>query len=144
MKLRICSIGKPKLAYAKLGLEEYGGRLSKYISVELVHLKEGTQLQESTRLLEASEGYLRIALDPRGQIPATEELYKRYSNWELQSKGLAFLIGGADGHTQALRDQSHWIWALSALTFQHELALVVLLEQLYRLQTIRKGEPYNR
>jgi 23S rRNA (pseudouridine1915-N3)-methyltransferase len=59
-------------------------------------------------------------------------------------KRVAFLIGGADGHEPATRAAADAVWALGRLTLQHELALVVLLEQLYRIQTIKRGEPYHR
>ncbi|MGE9269861.1 MAG: 23S rRNA (pseudouridine(1915)-N(3))-methyltransferase RlmH, partial [Verrucomicrobiales bacterium] len=59
-------------------------------------------------------------------------------------KTVSFLIGASDGHTASLRTQVDKVWCLSKLTLQHELALVVLLEQLYRVATIRRGEPYHR
>lgn len=144
MKLRICVIGKPKLEYAKSGLEEYLGRLRRYTKLEMVHLKEGSQAQEGERLLEASEGFYRVAMDERGQTPDTLALKAKLEGLELQVKGVAFLIGGADGHGQKLRDAADWLWSLSKLTLQHELALLVLLEQLYRVETLKKGEPYHR
>jgi 23S rRNA (pseudouridine1915-N3)-methyltransferase len=54
------------------------------------------------------------------------------------------LIGGADGHSQVLRGKSDHVVAMSGFTLQHELALVVLLEQIYRVHTVLKGEPYHR
>jgi 23S rRNA (pseudouridine1915-N3)-methyltransferase len=54
------------------------------------------------------------------------------------------IIGGAEGHAPPLRDGADWLWALSRLTLQHELALVFALEQLYRAYTINAGLPYHR
>ncbi|MBO1436342.1 23S rRNA (pseudouridine(1915)-N(3))-methyltransferase RlmH [Meiothermus sp. CFH 77666] len=145
MKLRVCVIGKPKLAYAKAGVEEYTRRLQRYGKLELLYLKEGIPVQEGQRLLEASEGYRRVVLDERGQLPDTLAFKARLEAWELEAeKGVAFLIGGAEGHTQAVRDEADWLLSLSKLTLQHELALVVLLEQLYRVETLKRGEPYHR
>ncbi|GEM82341.1 23S rRNA (pseudouridine(1915)-N(3))-methyltransferase RlmH [Meiothermus hypogaeus] len=144
MKLRVCVIGKPKLLYAKAGVEEYLKRLQRYTKLELLYLKEGTPVQEGQRLLEASAGYKRVVLDERGQMPDTLALGARLEAWEVGEKGVAFLIGGADGHSQAVRDEADWLLALSKLTLQHELALVVLLEQLYRVETLKRGEPYHR
>ena len=59
-------------------------------------------------------------------------------------KRATYHIGASDGHTPQLRNEADLVWALSPLTLQHELALVVLLEQLYRVDTIQKGEPYHR
>lgn len=145
MKLRICTIGKPKLEFARVGLEVYARRLHRYTKLDLVHLKEGTQAQEGQRLLEASEGYKRVVLDERGQRVDTLGFKTRLEAWKMEAeKGVAFLIGGAEGHGQPVRDQADWLLALSQLTLQHELALVVLLEQLYRVETLKKGEPYHR
>ncbi|MCS7069014.1 MAG: 23S rRNA (pseudouridine(1915)-N(3))-methyltransferase RlmH [Meiothermus sp.] len=145
MKLRICVIGKPKLAYAKAGVEAYLERLQRYGRLELLYLKEGPQVQEGQRLLQASEGYKRVVLDERGALPDTLAFKARLEAWEMGAeKGVAFLIGGAEGHAQAVRDQADWLLALSKLTLQHELALVVLLEQLYRVETLKRGEPYHR
>ncbi|MER3552905.1 MAG: 50S rRNA methyltransferase [Meiothermus sp.] len=145
MRIKVCAIGKPKLAYAKAGLSEYAGRLERYTRLELLYLKEGTQAQEGERLLQASEGYLRVTMDERGESVDTTTLKTKLESWEMRGeKGAAFLIGGAEGHSQAVRDAADWVLSLSKLTLQHELALVVLLEQLYRVETLKRGEPYHR
>jgi 23S rRNA (pseudouridine1915-N3)-methyltransferase len=145
MRIRVCVIGKPKLPYAKAGVDEYLNRIHKYTRFELIHLKEGIQIQEGERLLEASEGYLRVVLDERGQQVDTLALKNRLEAWEMRGeKGVAFLIGGAEGQAQAVRDAADWVLSLSRLTLQHELALLVLLEQLYRVETLKRGEPYHR
>jgi 23S rRNA (pseudouridine1915-N3)-methyltransferase len=59
-------------------------------------------------------------------------------------KTIAFLIGAADGHTPELRDKCDLLLSLSSMTLQHEIALVVLMEQLYRIETIHAGSPYHR
>ncbi len=141
----ILTIGKPKLAYARAGVEEYLSRMSPWGGVKWEQLKAGTREQESAVLLARSEGLLRVVLDERGEIVASRALAKRLSEWELRSvKGVAFLIGGADGHTEELRKRADWVWSLTALTLQHELALVVLCEQLYRARSILAGLPYHR
>ena len=145
MRYLICTVGKPKLEYARLAAQEYLGRLKRYARVEWVWVKEGQPDQEGERLLAASQGMLRVVLDQRGLLADTQTLNQKLDRWELQAeKAVAFLIGGADGHTDPVRAQADWTFSLSGLTLQHELALVVLLEQLYRVQTIRRGEPYHR
>ena len=145
MKHQILVAGKPALAYAKTGTAEYLKRLTRYGSYELKHLKDGSSEDVSQRLREASDGTLRIVLDERGEHLTTSELTKRINNWEMRGvKRASYLIGASDGHTQELRNDADLIWALSPLTLQHELALVVLLEQLYRVATIQRGEPYHR
>lgn len=137
-------VGRPRLEYARLGLEEYAGRLRRSRKFELVHVREGTQAQESQRLLEASQGFVRVVLDERGELVDTLTLHKKLSEWETMGKKVAFLIGGAEGHSEQTRSQADWLLSLSRLTLQHELALVVLLEQLYRVGTLKRGEPYHR
>ncbi|MBT7959989.1 MAG: 23S rRNA (pseudouridine(1915)-N(3))-methyltransferase RlmH, partial [Akkermansiaceae bacterium] len=137
--------GKPALAYAKTGTAEYLKRLTRYGSYELKILKDGSSLDVSQRLREASEGTLRIVMDERGENLTTSQLTKKNQEWEMRGiKRASYLIGASNGHTKALRDEAHLVWALSPLTLQHELALVVLLEQLYRVATIQRGEPYHR
>lgn len=143
MRLRILTIGKPKLAYAREGLTEYTGRLGKGIEVE--HLKASTREQESEALIERSEGTFRVLLDERGTQLTSLELAARIAQWEMQrTKAIAFLIGGADGHTDALRAAADFRFSLSKLTLQHELALLLLLEQIYRARAINAGAPYHR
>ncbi len=146
MKWQILAIGKPSLAYAKAGVEEYRRRLVRYAPVELVtDWKDAGPAKNSEILLAASEGAVRIALDERGEAWTTAGLADRVRNWQLDGvKRVAVLIGGADGHTPALRKAADHVVALSGLTLQHELALVVLLEQIYRVHTVLKGEPYHR
>ncbi len=144
--MQILAIGKPKLAFAKLGVEEYAGRLRPWVTCQLDYLKAGTRESESAALLERSEGLIRVILDERGEQITSRALASRISAWEQTGtvKGIAILIGGADGHTEELRRTAHWMWSLSKLTLQHEMAFVLVLEQLYRAYTIKAGTPYHR
>ena len=145
MRVQIFTIGKPKLAFARAGVEEYLGRLRGSGGIEIVELKPGPREVESAALLERSAGAFRVALDERGDQITSRELAAKFASWELaRIKALAFLIGGADGHTDALRQRADWRWSLSRLTLQQELALVILLEQIYRARAINAGAPYHR
>lgn len=112
----------------------------------MLHVKAGTPSETSARLLAQSTGCLRVALDERGESWST----RGFADWlgSLESTGtvkcVAFLIGSADGHDDALRRSCDRVLALSSFTLQHELALVVLLEQLYRVASLRAGSPYHR
>ena len=145
MKQLILAAGKPALGYAKTGVAEYLKRLQRYGKYELKHIKDGSSADVSKRLHQASEGSLRIVMDERGESLNTAQLSKRMQDWNMCGvKRATYLIGASDGHTQGLREQADMVWALSPLTLQHELALVVLLEQIYRIATIDRGEPYHR
>lgn len=146
MRFRIIVAGKPALAYAKTAVEEYLKRMGRHGGCELSVVKAGDSESVSTRLLEASQGCHRIALDERGAIPTTRELAAKLTALENDGsvKTVAFLIGAADGHTPELRAACEMVLSLSKLTMQHELALIVLLEQLYRIASIKSGSPYHR
>lgn len=146
MKWRIHAIGKPSLPYARSGIEEYAKRLRRYTDIELdLAGRESGREQNSRRLLDRSEGTLRIALDERGEAWTTDEFARRVEVWWMDGvKRASLLIGGAEGHSRELRDRSDHVLSLSSFTLQHELGLVVLLEQVYRVHTILRGEPYHR
>lgn len=146
MRFRVIVAGKPALDFAKLAVEEYMKRLRRYGAYELIVVKAGDSESVSRRLLEASEGCYLIVLDERGETPGTRALETKLTGMEPagEVKTVAFLIGASDGHTPSLRKKADMILSLSKLTMQHELALVVLLEQLYRIATIKSGGPYHR
>lgn len=125
-------------------------RLGPYAKIEVLELKEGRGSlqqvveQEGAALLGAASGYL-IALDERGTQHTSASWAARIGELETRSVGqLSFLLGGANGHGEVLRDRVDELWSLSKLTLPHELARLVLLEQLYRAETIRAGHPYHR
>jgi 23S rRNA (pseudouridine1915-N3)-methyltransferase len=145
MRWTIFAIGKPKLEFAKLGIEEYASRLKPFVEVRFEYLKGSTQAQESFALIERTKAMFRVVLDERGAEVSSRAFASRITEWETHSKrDFALIIGGADGHTEELRAAAGWTWALSRLTLQHELALVVALEQLYRAYAIKAGMPYHR
>jgi len=146
MHVRIIVAGKPALAYAKAGVDEYLKRLLRLGSYELVVVKAGSSAEVSSRLLDRSQGCWRVALDERGECLSTRGFADQLQTLERRGdiKTLAFLLGAADGHSAPLRDACEWVLTLSTLTLQHELALVVLLEQLYRVASLRAGSPYHR
>jgi len=146
MNWRVCSIGKPALPHAAAGIADYAERLGRYTKVSFHHGKERGAEPNAAQLLSFAEGSLRVALDERGESLTTMDLVARINAWEQDGtvKTVSLLVGGADGHTPALRARCDAVWRLSALTLQHELALLILLEALYRAYTIKRGEPYHR
>lgn len=145
MRWHIFAIGKPRLGFARSGVEEYAARLKPFVPVELHWLKVSRPAGESLAMLERSKGMFRVVLDERGDHVASRALARRLATWEMHGpRDFAVLVGGADGHADELRQAAGWTWSLSRLTLQHELALVVALEQLYRAYTIKAGLPYHR
>lgn len=87
---------------------------------------------------------IKVLLDERGQSLSSRALALRLADWQAQGGKLALLIGGPDGFAPAAREAADMILSLSALTLPHELARVVLVEQLYRAWSINEGHPYHR
>lgn len=146
MKWQIAAVGKPSLSYAKEGVAEYQKRLRRYapVSIDLLPKDLGRK-ENGVQLLAKSEGSLRIVLDERGESWTTDQFVKRVEKWQLNSvKRVSILIGGADGHAEATRAAADHVISMSGFTLQHELALLVLLEQIYRVHTVMRGEPYHR
>ena len=141
MKWKIIVIGKPALKFARDGADEYLKRLKHYTQAELVFAKDAGRQR-----LAADAASLRIALDERGQNVSTQQLVHKIDAWEMggEVKEIALLIGASDGHAESLRADADDLWAFGKITLQHELALVVLLEQIYRAYTVKRGEPYHR
>jgi 23S rRNA (pseudouridine1915-N3)-methyltransferase len=137
MKWKVITVGKPALAYAKAGATEYLSRLQHYTPIEW----QAAKSLPTTKVA----GDFWLVLDERGELPTTSGWRTTIDQWERRPvKSITVLIGGADGHSAALRDQADSLLSLSRFTLMHELALVVFLEQLYRVYTLKKGEPYHR
>ena len=145
MNWHLFVIGKPKLAFAKAGMEEYARRIQPFAALKVECLKNSSRETESAILLKRSERMFRIVLDERGGHFTSRQFAQKISDWEQRSvKSVALIIGGADGHTEELRQSADWLMSLSKFTLQHELALVVALEQIYRAYSIKAGTPYHR
>lgn len=145
MHWRIITVGKPALPWARQGLEDYLHRLRRVAKVEHIVIKEGPRDQVEFQLLQASAESLRIVLDERGKAYRSLDLARWIEQKDLHgTKRASLVIGGADGHSAAFRAQADECWTLSSFTLQHEIALVVLAEQIYRAYTILRNEPYHR
>jgi 23S rRNA (pseudouridine1915-N3)-methyltransferase len=143
MVWNIITVGKPAIPWAKAGAEDYLARLARHQRVEWTVIKEGPLV--TRKMLEASEDSLRVILDEHGVTRTSKQLANWIEQQELAScKRVSLLIGGADGHSTELKAQILERWALSSFTLQHEVALVILLEQVYRAYSILRGEPYHR
>ncbi|WP_291424308.1 23S rRNA (pseudouridine(1915)-N(3))-methyltransferase RlmH [Deinococcus sp.] len=145
MRLHLLTVGEPKLAYARSGWDEYEKRLRRYHKVQVSRVAGKTQAAESEAIAKAAGRTPLILLDPRGQQFSSEGLSAYVDAQALAGTGeLAFAIGGPDGHTDRLRDQAQLLWSLGQLTLPHDLAMLVMIEALYRAATISAGEPYHR
>jgi len=141
---RIVAVGKPKLEFARLGIAEYAARLEKFGEVEFVAVKASNKDQESAALLEKSGGF-RLVLDGRGKALTSEALSDKVRDIRESGRSVcSVIVGGADGLSATVTSRADLLWALGPLTLQHEMALLLALEQLYRAHTILAGFPYHR
>ena len=151
MRYQIITIGQLKRGFYQEGCQFYIGRLKTYAKLELIQIKEAKaktpqQIKdlESAALLQAATGYV-IALDEKGKSLTSKQMAETIEKLETQSiSTISLLMGGAEGHSETLKQQVKALWSLSNLTLAHDLARLVLLEQLYRAETIRAGHPYHR
>jgi len=142
MKLHIITIGQPKLDYAKLGWQEYWNRLKHYHDLRVTHIAD--KHNDAAHLLEAAGSSYKIALEITGHEFTSPELATFLQKRALDGREVSLLIGGPDGLPQAVRDAADFQWSFGRLTLPHDLAMVTLVEALYRASTINAGHPYHR
>ncbi len=155
MKLTVLVVGKAGALLAD-AIGEYEARAARYWTIEVVEVREEkahkgmaaerVRAAESARLLERlPEGAELVALTRAGERWSSTELARDLEGLALHGRaGAAFVIGGAYGLSEELLRRARHRLSLSALTFPHELARLLLAEQLYRAGTILRGEPYHK
>ncbi|MFZ0708587.1 MAG: 23S rRNA (pseudouridine(1915)-N(3))-methyltransferase RlmH [Terrimicrobiaceae bacterium] len=145
MRWCIVAVGKPRLAHARAGVAEYLARLRCFSTVDTAYIKASAPLSEGSQLLSRSEGCFRLVLDERGKQFTSRAFAEKIKRIEGNPrKTCALVVGGANGLSERVRESADLLWSLSPLTLQHEMALVVALEQIYRAHTILTGIPYHR
>ncbi len=142
MKIHVITIGEPKLDYAKQGWAEYWQRLRHYHDTRVTHIADKNN--DAAHILEAAGGSFKIALEIEGKQMSSSELATYLEKRALDGREVSFLIGGPDGLPAEVRESADFQWSFSALTLPHDLAMVTLLETLYRASTINAGQPYHR
>ena len=145
MKIKVAWIGKTKDPAIEALTNEYLRRLARYAEAEGTVLKdEAALLTLGGRSARPQMKHSLVLLDSRGKQVSSEELAKFLSDYqERNTLPLLFAVGPADGFSETARTSATLVLSLSKMTLAHELARVVLLEQLYRAFTILKGHPYH-
>ena len=146
MRFKFIWVGKAKDTNWRALQEEYLQRLSHFVKCEVVEIRDGNKKTEGERILEKlNQNTFACVLDIGGKGLSSQELAKKIENWQNKgTKEVSFIIGGAEGLSTTVAARADLRLSLSFLTFTHEMARVVLLEQLYRACTILKGFPYQR
>lgn len=140
MKLRLITIGKLKSKPHQTIVADYIERLGHYLPIEYITVKNEEALLK--RL--GPDDYL-VVLDERGQQMISAEFARFIEERQIRStKYLTFIIGPAEGFNKSVKARGDITLAMSRFTIQHDLALMLLLEQLYRACTIIRGESYHK
>lgn len=142
MKLHIITIGAPKLAYAKTGWEEYWQRLKHYHQIRVSHIPD--KHNDAPTILAAIGNVYTVGLVIEGQQLSSPMLADFLEKRSLEAREVCFVIGGPEGLPAEVIERADFAWSLSQLTFPHDLAMLVLLEALYRASTISSGHPYHK
>lgn len=144
MKLKIAWIGKTKEPAINSLTAEYLKRLARYVTVESQELANEAALLKQIEKSTSRTPPVLVLLDSRGQQLASEEFAQFLDQHQTRgTQTLLFAVGPADGFSEAARKAGSICLSLGKMTLAHELARVVLLEQLYRAFTILKGHPYH-
>lgn len=152
MEVRLLLVGRSERGLVADGVKHYLDRLTRNLPVEQVVLAEAgrgdpayQQRTESERILAALKpGEKVVVLDERGAQLTSPQFAERLGKWRDQGvRQVAFVIGGAYGMTDAVRERADLVLALSAMTFPHQLVRVLFAEQLYRAVAILQGSPYH-
>jgi 23S rRNA (pseudouridine1915-N3)-methyltransferase len=154
MRLRLIWVGKTRDPHLRALVAEYLKRLSRFVRCEVTEVRESAAEdpracveEEGKRVLGAcASDALTILLDVSGAVRwSSEELAAQVEIWEGRSvKEVAFVVGGHLGVSEEVRRRAQVRWSLSRLTLTHEMARVLLVEQLYRAYTIARGLPYQK
>jgi len=137
------------------GFNEYAKRMPREMKIELIEIKPEprstgkTTAQimeaEAQRILAAlPQNCLRIALDERGMQPTTRQLAAQMQGWMREGRDVAFIVGGADGLHEPVKQVAQQLLSLSQLTLPHAFVRVLLAEQLYRAHSLMHNHPYHR
>jgi 23S rRNA (pseudouridine1915-N3)-methyltransferase len=145
VRIRIIAVGKAKDRDLRSLLGDYYARIGRYAKLEEVEIKDGDEAQVSDRLARSIPDRSRVvALEVDGRRLSSHELARWIGRAENESvQTVVFLLGGAYGLPQALSKRADLRLSMSAMTFPHRLARLVLSEQIYRAFTILRNEPYD-
>jgi 23S rRNA (pseudouridine1915-N3)-methyltransferase len=139
LKLKILSVGKTKESWLEEALKEYLKRLQSAVQIEFIWAKDDLHLVE----LAKKEPFC-FSLDPAGRLFTSEEFSVFLDQcWEKGGSRLAIVIGGAEGLPPELKANTPLV-SLSPLTFTHQMARLLLVEQIYRACEIKKGSRYHK
>lgn len=152
MQLKIVAVGKVRERYVAAACDDFQQRIRPYYPIEVTEVKAALGSHPAAAMREEAERVLRAVhdddcvwlLDRAGKEISSEEFSRKLSTVSnAGTRRLVFVIAGAYGADDLLRKRADYVWSLSKLTFLHEWARMIALEQLYRAAKIGRNEPYH-
>jgi 23S rRNA (pseudouridine1915-N3)-methyltransferase len=152
VKIKVAWIGKTKEPAIEALTDEYLKRISRFADVSgwavkdeaaMLSLASGERSQSRNNISASKERHKLVLLDSRGKQLSSEELAEFLEREQMNAIPLVFAVGGSDGFSDEARRRAGFTLSLGKMTLPHELARVVLVEQLYRAFTILKRHPYH-
>ena len=155
MNITVLAVGNKMPRWVDEAVQEYAKRFGRDVQYTLKEIKpekrgagvnaaQGMAAEEK-RILEAlPDNAFLVVLDERGKAPTSVELAQYMQRWQQDGEHVCFVIGGADGMTDALKQKARLMLRLSSLTLPHGIVRVLLTEQLYRAVSILQNHPYHR
>ena len=151
MKVQIVAIGRAKAGPERDLFQHYAKRLKWKLDLREIDdrktsgLPDGKDREAEALLAAVPQGACIVALDERGENLTSPQLSRRISGWSDDGYSpISFLIGGADGHGEAVRQQAKLVLSIGKMTWPHMLVRAMLAEQLYRAWSIQARHPYHR
>lgn len=150
MNITIVAVDKLREPYLKAGYEFFKKRLAPYVRISTVEIRPASGAEalaaEGRAILDSVSADAALwALDRGGTSLSSLALARKISRLEHSgSRRLVLAIGGAAGLHRSVLERAAFVWSLSELTFLHEMARLIVLEQIYRAAKINRGEPYHR
>ncbi|MEJ7624910.1 MAG: 23S rRNA (pseudouridine(1915)-N(3))-methyltransferase RlmH [Pyrinomonadaceae bacterium] len=150
MRFRFIWVGKTRNKHYLAVQEDYLTRLQHFVKCETVEVRDARERDpretEGNRILEkVNHSSFACLLEVTGRQLSSHDLAREIEKWQAAGpKEIAWIIGGVDGVSDRVAERADYRLSLSLLTFTHEMARVVLLEQLYRAHTILRGYPYQK
>ena len=153
MKITVIATGKCKEKAVNSQVDEFIKRLKPYLPTKIIEVPQ-TKAQTSDQIKEGEskaqlakvpDGAFVIALDERGETPTTRQFSQKIEKLKNSGTGeVVFIIGGADGLHENVKNRANMLLSLSKFTFPHMMVRPIILEQIYRVGTLLAGHPYHR
>ncbi|MDO4249637.1 MAG: 23S rRNA (pseudouridine(1915)-N(3))-methyltransferase RlmH [Neisseria sp.] len=155
MNITVLAVGTKMPRWVDEAVAEYAKRFGRDVHYVLKEIKpekrgagvnaaQGMLAEEKRIVAEIPEQSYLVVLDERGKAPTSVELAAYLKQWQQNGEHVCFVIGGADGMTEALKQKARMMMRLSSLTLPHGMVRVLLTEQLYRAVSILHNHPYHR